>query len=140
LVVVASREGAAEAGQKKIKLSRPDRDGFTQGDVESAADDETPCVVAWSCVGYASARIHTNIMLQIFVGIGVGSAKHCFYKGLKMLGAIFQNRAYVVSKQIAAGIDCAPGRARAARRRRKSKGPGADGSIALELPLDPKKK
>src|SRR5262245_55969932 len=53
LIVVAPGKAVAEPSQEKIKLSRLDRDGFTQGDVESAADNEIRCVIARSRGGDA---------------------------------------------------------------------------------------
>ena len=124
LVVISTSKRIAEACQHKIKFRRPDRDGFAQRDIDSPADDEIPSIVAWSPAPYADAWVHADIVLQILVKIGVGSSEHRRYERLEMLRAVFQNRAYVIGKEIAAGLDSATSRARTIGDCGESKGPG----------------
>lgn len=124
LVVVSTGKGIAEARQHKIKFRRPDRDGFAQRDVDPPANDEIPSIVAWIPTPYADAWVHADIVLQILVKIGVGSSEHRRYERLEMLSAVFQNRAYVIGKEIAAGLDSATSRAGTIGDCGESKSPG----------------
>lgn len=124
LVVISTSKRIAEARQHKIKFRRPDRDGFAQRDVDSPANDEIPSIVAWIPTPYADAWVHADIVLQILVKIGVGSSEHRRYERLEMLSAVFQNRAYVIGKEIAAGLDSATSRAWTIGDCGESKGPG----------------
>jgi hypothetical protein len=48
LVVIATSKAIAEPSQHKIKLCRPNGDGFAQRDVDSSANNEIPSIVAWT--------------------------------------------------------------------------------------------
>ena len=134
LVGIAGGKVIAEAGEHEIKLRRSDGDGFAQWDVYSSANDEIPGVVAG--VSSRGANILTSLE-ETLIGIRMRSAKEGFYEGFEMLGAIFQNGAYVIGKHVSACLQSAPVGAGAVSGGRKSKGPG-EALITLEIPFDSK--
>jgi len=136
LVVVAVGKTVAEAGQHKIKLSRPDGNVFGQGDIEPTTNDEIPGIVTGVVGKVASARVHTKVVEQAIVGIGVRAAKERFDEGFPMLGAIFENWAHVVGEHVPARLDGATCRAGASRTRRKNEGSG-EALIATKFTSDP---
>jgi hypothetical protein len=58
LVVIATTKAIAESSQHKIKLCRPNGDGFAQRDVDSSANNEIPSIIARSQGACAGTWIH----------------------------------------------------------------------------------
>jgi hypothetical protein len=99
LVVVACCKGIAKAGQKIVKLLRPDGDLRGGRDVDAAADDEVERIVARGLTcDQATAGCATFI--QISIEIAVGSAEQSLNKWLERLSAEFYDWTDIVGEQI----------------------------------------
>ena len=93
LIVVTSCEGIAKSGQNVVELTRPDRDGIGDLDVQASANDEIKRVVG--------GRMHAgNHIARIYVSVGMSAAEHRFAKRLEFAAAKFDLRTYVVGEEI----------------------------------------
>jgi hypothetical protein len=132
LVLVATCEAIAEAGEHEIELCGPDSNRFGNRNINASAQDEREGIIAW--VRRSGARVLASLC-QICESIGMGTAEHRFHKGLEMLRAVFQNGAYIVGEKIATSRNDASRRARTVRCCRKSKG-FREAAVTLEFTLD----
>jgi hypothetical protein len=95
LVLVAVCESIVKASEHEIELCRPDSNRFGHWNIDASTQDEGEGIIAW--IRRTSARALASLC-QICESIGMGTAEHRFYKGLEMLGAVFQNGAYILGE------------------------------------------
>ena len=74
LVVVACGKVITEPRQHIINLRDPDRDAGVQDDIETPANYEIGRIVARGQGAGANTRVHTKVVENIAVSIGVGAA------------------------------------------------------------------
>jgi hypothetical protein len=100
LIVVATREGIAKAGQQVVKLHWSDGDVFVDRYVDASTNDEIKGIVARGLAGDDTAS-RTAVLVKIPVEIAVSAAEQSLSKWLEMLHAELEDRTNVVGEQVA---------------------------------------